>query len=392
MRKKGIIIATGIVLIFIYIVTSIEAKLDWTPTFDETDTKPLDTKVFFDELPAWFKDQRIKKVYTTFYEYQKIALSDSLVLPTNYISISENYTIDPSSFNTLLTYVGKGNAAFISAKYFPGFIKDTLNFIIKNKAKKIGIKTHTLHLTYTNDTLSYTSKLESDEVFIKDTLIYKELGYTLNKNDKKQLNFIGIPFQKGVFYIHTEPEIFTNYQLLESGATSYMNTLISYLPETGVLYNRTLKQDPNLSNNPLRYILSQTALSWAWYIGLIGIGMFIIFNSKRRQRIIPLIPPVTNTTTEFVKTVSNLFYETEEYNNIIQKKIIYFLEHIRNDYHLSTDKLDSDFVYKLAHKSNNSIEEVQILITMISKMRKNKFTTKTPLDNLNKKIEAFYKN
>lgn len=392
MSKKGIVIIFTIIIAFIYIVTTVEKELDWTPTFDEIDTKPLGTKIFFEELPTWFQNNNIKKIHTSFYEYHRDVLLDTMTSHSNYISISENYAIDSPSFNTLLSYVAQGNNAFISAENFPFFVKDTLKFHIKKKAVKIGEKRDTLHLTYTKDQLSLVRKLEGPGFYIKDTLIQKELGHTFSIPNEKQINFVAIPYQKGIFYIHTNPEVFTNYQLLASDNNSYINTLISYLPEKNVYFNRTVKQDPNLSDSPLRYILSQPSLTWAWYLGLIGMGIFIVFNSKRRQRIIPIISPITNTTTEFVKTVSNLFYETEDYNNIIQKKIIYFLEHVRSHYHLSTDKLDSDFIYKLAHKSNNSIDEVRLLITMISNMRKNKYTTKTPLINLNKKIEEFYKN
>jgi hypothetical protein len=146
-----------------------------------------------------------------------------------------------------------------------------------------------------------------------------------------------------------------------------------------------------LSDSPLRYILSQPALKWAWYLAVIGTGLFMIFNGKRKQRIIPDLPKKANTTTEFVKTMSNLYHETEEYNNIIHKEIKYFLEYVRSTYHLSTEKLDEKFIKNLTLKSGNNIEEVRSLIVMISKMKDRHFTTKVPLINLHKKIETFYK-
>lgn len=391
MRKKGVFITIGVIIVFILMVSNDEKPIDWTPTYDETNTKPLDTKIFFSELPNWFHEESIKKIHISFYEYYE---KDELYFDTtegNYISISDEYKIDPTSFNSLLDFVAYGNYAFISAHDFPNFVKDSLNFEIEYNPLIYGEHTQTLHLNFNNESLTYTNKLENNITFFKDTLLKKKLGYNLLKKKGKQPNFIGIPYESGIFYLHTNPEIFTNYQLLESNNTNYISTLISYLPKGSVFFNRTLKYDPELSKSPLRYIFSQAPLKWAWIVMLIGIGLFMYFNGKRRQRIIPITKKNKNTTTEFVKTVSNLFFESEDYNNIIHKKINYFLEHIRSYYHLSTDKLNKEFVKKLALKSGNSVEDVQLLITMISNMKGNHYSTKIPLINLNKEIENFYK-
>jgi len=391
MAKREKIIATIVVLLAIFIVSSGDEPLDWTPEYNETGTKPLDLKIFFDELPALFGDQPVRKVYNTFYEYKKEGFLDTLQTGQNYISISDRFLMDKVSFNDLLTFAGDGNTVFISARSFPSYVKDTLKFKTAYDPIPVTVKKNELGFYHTDAKLDYKSKLKENVTFIKDSTTFKKLGYMIDRKQKKQTNFIAVPFKKGLIYIHTHPEIFSNYQMLEADNTDYISTLISFLPEAPVYFNRNIKQDPNLTNSPLRYILSQPALKWAWYLGLAGIGLFMYFNGKRRQRVIPEIQPKTNTTTEFVKTMSNLYHETEEYNNIIQKEITYFLEHVRNTYHLRTEKLDDKFARKLALKSGNDPEEVKSLILMISKMRDVKFTTKTPLINLHKKIEAFYK-
>ncbi len=391
MSKKGIVITFIILLIFILIVSNKEEPLDWSPQYNEADSKPLDTKVFFDLLPDVFKDQPIKKVFNTFYEYEKEGHLDTLQSGVNYISISDKFTMDKVSFHALLKFIANGNIAFFSAKDFPAYVKDTLQFEIGFDPIPLGLQKNKLGFYHLDAVQEYESKLKENTTFIKDSTTFRKLGFMVDRKGKKQINFIAVPYQNGVFYIHANPEIFSNYQLLEAKNTNYINTLISYMPESLVYYNQNLKQDPNLSSSPLRYILSKPSLKWVWYLGLIGIGLFMYFNGKRKQRIIPEISPKTNTTTEFVKTMSNLYHETEEYNNIIQKEITYFLEFVRNTYHLTTEKLDDKFIKNLALKSDNDYKEVKSLIQMISKMRDLHFTTKIPLLNLHKKIEEFYK-
>jgi hypothetical protein len=391
MSKRGKIIAALVVFFAILFVSSGDEPLDWSPEYNESGTKPLDLKIFFDEFPALFQDQPVRKVFNTFYEYKSEGFLDTLQTGQNYISISNKFRMDKISFNELLTFIGEGNTAFLSAGNFPSFVKDTLNFRIGYDPIPVGMQKNRLGFFHSDAKLNYESKLKENITFIKDSTTFRKLGFMTDRKEKKQINFMAVPFRKGMIYIHTSPEIFTNYQLLEAENTNYINTLISYLPEAPVYFNLNIKQDPNLTNSPLRFILSQPALKWAWYLGLTGIGLFMYFNGKRRQRIIPEIPEKTNTTTEFVKTMSNLYHETEEYNNIIQKEITYFLEHVRNTYYLTTEKLDEKFIRNLALKSGNDPEEVRALVVMISKMRDLHFTTKTPLINLHRKIEAFYK-
>ena len=85
------------------------------------------------------------------------------------------------------------------------------------------------------------------------------------------------------------------------------------------LNNQTSKV---VSDSPLRFILSQPALKWAWYLLLAGVLIFIIFNLRRTQRPIPILPKNLNTSVEFVKTIGNLYYQEGDIRNLIDKKII----------------------------------------------------------------------
>jgi hypothetical protein len=390
MSKKGIIVFSFVLLMIVLVLFNRSHSVDWTPTFNDYETKPMDTKVFFDQVPFWFKEQSVKKIHTTFYEYDQYLRDQPIDSIKNYISISRDYDIDITSFDALLEYVAFGNDAFISAHSFPHFVKDTLNFETRYENTEIREAKHTLYLEYAKDSLAYTSKIPFGVAYIKDTLAVKKLGYLVADTGEELINFVGIPYYDGIFYIHTTPEVFTNYQMLEASDTRYLSAAISYLPQVPFLLDKAVKIDPEFSQSKLRYITSKESLRWGWYLLLLAIGLFVLFNAKRRQRIIPIIEPLKNTTTEFVHTVSNLHYEAADYNGIIQKKIIHFLEAIRSTYHLSTEKLDSNFVKKLALKSGNPLEHVQNLITLIIKMKSHKFATKEPLATLNTAIEKFY--
>jgi len=124
-KRIGWIIGIIIVLLFVFLNHG-DKNVDWSQTYNEEGTNPFDTKVFHDQLDFWFKDQSNKNLYTSFYEYQSDLDYESYSKKKNYISVSDNYTIDETSFNQLLDYVADGKQALISSNYFPDFVLDTL--------------------------------------------------------------------------------------------------------------------------------------------------------------------------------------------------------------------------------------------------------------------------
>jgi hypothetical protein len=119
----------------------------------------------------------------------------------------------------------------------------------------------------------------------------------------------------------------------------------------------------------------------------IGLILFIVFNSKRKQRIVPVIKPLENTTIDFAKTISNLYFQEKNYKDIIRKKIIYFLEKVRTLYHIETANLDDDFMLKLAHKSGKNEEDIKALIQLIVQLKNRGVFYEEDLIKLNKALE-----
>ena len=118
--------------------------------------------------------------------------------------------------------------------------------------------------------------------------------------------------------------------------------------------------------------------------------MFLIFNAKRRQRIVKEIKPHENTTVAFTKTIGNLYYETKDHNNLVEKKITYFLEYLRRVYFLDTQVLDERFTKLLIQKSGKDKEQIQQLVKSIVHLKAKPQCTEADLIHLNKQIEDFY--
>ena len=366
--------------------------IDWSPTYSIKDKIPYGMYVFDKEIGSLLKNQKLEKFNLTPYEFfDKKFNYDTLINDYNvkgtFLSISKTSNLDDQSVSEICSFVRHGNTAFISWEIIPNTLLDSLKLKMDNEYK------------YSNSIYNWLSNKKLDAKKYKiiegvntnyfskiDTLSTTVLGY--QNGDSTRVNFIKVKYHTGAFYLHTQPVAFTNFHLLKGDHHEYAEKVLSYIPETNVFWCTKDQNGEVISASPMRYILSQPALKWAWYIFLIGMIIFIIFNAKRKQRIVPIIPPLSNTTVDFTKTIGNLYYQEGDHDNIIDKKIIYFLEKIRNEYLIDTHKLDDDFIKKLHSKSGKKLDDIKNLVLLINLYRKNNFSSvEEDLIQINNAIE-----
>ncbi len=378
MNKSIKIYISVLVFIFILILVSDYDKpkpIDWRPTYSVNDKIPFGLYVFDKEIGSIFKKQKIQRISAvTPYEfldskYDEDSLVETYSVKGTFVNISVQNNIDDQSMKEIMYFVSHGNNAFLSMANFPKPLLDSLKFeytsnfrptdssLVWMANKKLSRKAY----KSTGDIADYFSKI--------DTLNTIVLGYQGNPKKKKNINFIQIPYKNGNFFLHMHPVAFTNYNLLKKDRYQYAENVLSYIPKGDIFWYTKLQTDENISGSPLRYILSQPALAWAWYLFLIGMLIFMIFNAKRKQRIVPILQPLSNLTIDFTKTIGNLYYQEGDHKNIIDKKIIYFLERIRTEYLIDTTKLDDEFVKKLHHKTGKDEKDIQELVFLINEHR-----------------------
>ncbi|WP_250434323.1 DUF4350 domain-containing protein [Hanstruepera flava] len=384
-------IAAIIVLLMVAEVTKPKA-INWRDSYSAADKIPLGCYVLFNELKNT-SDFDIETSNKSIYEALKHVDSSNkktLLLINDYISLEDEGSI------SLLDFVERGNTVFISTNYFYGRIADTLNLNFDQDYE--GFLKSSSYSTFSNPRLKSHNTLFEDVIenyFITsiDTLHTVVLGHVLNEDKTKQeINFIKVPFgdKDGAFYLHTNPFAFTNYHLLDD-KENYAAAVLSYLPNNPLIWDNYYKSGRKVITSPLRFILTNSALKWAFYIALLSLILFILFKGKRTQRVIPVIEPLKNTTVEFTKTVGDLYYQHGDYTNIIHKKTTYFLEHVRSSYYLDTNELSERFIEKLAIKSTNNKTDTKALIDFIAYLKSKSTHTENDLIELHKKIEEFLK-
>ena len=375
--KSYIVILVLIFFGIIYLDAQKPVPINWEPTFKLEDKAPYGLYLFDHEVEHLLNNKPIERIYETVYEhfeplYDYDKSVDNYTVKGTIVAISKNYNIDQESTKELFYFVGHGNSVFISAEDFSKTLKDSLNF---DNLSEFGIEKG-LYFSLANPKFNSNKSYLFKEGIINtyfseiDTTKTTVLGYQSIDNKTKLVNFIKVPYKSGFFYLHTQPSCFTNIHLLKGNHYQYTEGVASYIPKKASVFLMTNeRKEKNVSNSPLRYIFSQPSLKWAWLISLIGIIIFMIFNAKRKQRVVPIIKPLENTTVDFTKTIGNLYYQEGNHQNIIDKKIIFFLEKIRNEYLIETQVLDDNFIKRLHLKSGKNIDDIKKVVQLINYQR-----------------------
>ena len=331
---------------------------DWRKNFKTYQKSPFGLYVFNNEIKELFKN-KVKKIDQTPYDYY----TQNKEKGSHNILVIE-HEVDTESWNKILEEVSKGSNAMLIISEMPKEISDSIGYydsMISFRDENVLKLTDT---KYQNDFIKL-DKFPSGRGFTFIKPGSEVLGKTVEKNNDDQANFVKIKFGEGYFYVHCEPLFITNYYLLKPGNVKYAQDVFSYLDDKETLW--FLESNSKSSQFLLRFILSNPALKYAWWVLLGGLALFIFFNAKRKQRIVPIVEPLKNNSVDFVKSIGNLYLQEGDFHDMMSKKAQYFLNKVRMDLLIDTQKLDEEFAKKLHLKTGKPMEMIDEAIGLIKK-------------------------
>lgn len=379
-------------------------KTNWTENYKEKEKSPFGNYIIFNEAENVFENQHIEVLKEHFYDYTLFHYNEDSIAKKSYILIKDLAIKQNKEGNkALLEFVKNGNTAFIALNYFRKDFKDALEFTTNSLDKMAYNKANLKKLS---GKFSLKNKAFKDTVFNFERNI--RTAYFLEYNTNKTIvlgtteiggenlpNFIKIYHGKGAFYLHLNPVVFTNYYLLND-KENYVENLFSYLPNHTILWDKHIKNSTYGSKpkepSIFKFFLKHKTLTWFLVVSFIGLLLFMLFNARRKQRAIPIINELKNTTVAFTQTISNLYLNEGDHKNLVDKKIAFFLAKIRSKYLLNTNNLNADFMMKLALKSGNDLQKTKYLIHTIIALNKKTECSEEELIVLHKMIEKFLNN
>ncbi|MDR6566835.1 DUF4350 domain-containing protein [Chitinophaga ginsengisegetis] len=315
-----------------------------------------------------------------------------------YILVADKLFTTESDIDAMLDYVSRGNELFIAMNTPDPLLEKHLKFVTVEsnnmQSKKEGIVQRYADETIPMDTsFSYPGMVSGNYFSAVDSNTTNILGY----NYKNKPNFIRIEYRSGFIYLLLNPYTFTNYFLLHKQNVKALETQMSYLiNDAGNVYwddfynSQHSAQSGDFSE--WQVLMRYASMRWALWLAVVLMLLYVVFESKRRQRIIPDKPPVTNTSLEFVDAIGQLYYQQHNNYNLAYKMIIHFMEYIRSRYYLNTNVLNDEFIASLARKSLVPEGEIRALLQMVHHIQLEENISDDDLKDFYNRIQQFYIN
>jgi hypothetical protein len=387
MKNFKLYIFMSALLLIIYLVAQYNKpqQVDWAETLNNTHKSPFGTYVVYNRIKDIFPGAAVK----TFREPPYNVINDKGIQHGVYIIVGGSVNITEEDYNKLVQYIKNGNEVFIAASDFGQYLRKRIKVETQyNFGSESGTPIRLLNQDFKN----HWYKIDRGTTNGKFSNFDTTRALVLGENKGHDVNYIKYKMGKGALYLNANPLMFSNYSLLQNTGASYASKALSHLQKNNiVIWDEYYTQGRVGDESIMRVFLRYAQLRWAFYIAFFSLLAFVLYEMKRRQRIIPVINPLSNATIEFVNVVGQVYYEQRNNSNIAQKKATYLLEYWRSKYNVSTQKLNDELAYAVAQKSGADINLLNSLITQITLVRNNKSVSDQELIQFNQNIEQFHK-
>lgn len=367
-----------------------------------------------DKIPygTWFAHEQLNHIFPYAYienrsespdPYHNKAKSGKSLLDDDdsshslFIAIAPSIDPDAGEVEALSGFLAKGNHIFLSAFHFNQGLLDSLGLVTANSATFLA----------SGDSLQFTLQHPLEE----SSAVFHYPGYGahdyFSKYDSNTTHVLArdaagraifVQFKMksgGSIFFNTIPLSFTNFFLLHQSNNTYYDLAFSYLPGNieFVIWDDYFRDaGRNHYASSLSTILKQPALRAAFYIILLLMALLLFSEIKRRQRVVPVIPPLQNSSVDFVKTVGRLYLQRKDNLDLAQKMTTHFKEYIRNKFGLDTTALNDRFEELLAYKTGYPRTDLHQLLYAIKMAEDFQEMSDDSLMALSAQLDEFYKN
>lgn len=300
--KFPYLLSVFLIILLILSSTGKPVETDWRFDFTSSSQLPYGCEIIENNLKYVFPDKNVRISDRTIYE----TLQDSLNGPGVYLIVNDIFEPDEYDMKFLMEFIKRGGIVMVSSFKFSEEFQDSTGIHFTNRFydyqwDSLKFEDESLNIPGGYQTSKHTHPivtLNEDT----DTTVHTVFA----RNDLNEPVFFSKSFGEGRLFVHLFPIGFTNYYLTEPDAADFGYKSLAFLPVDDVLWDEHYKTGKIMIKTPLRYILSEPHLAWAYYILLFSAVLFIFLHGKREQRIIPVIKPFINTSIEYYKRTALL--------------------------------------------------------------------------------------
>lgn len=371
-------VLAALALVWGLAVLNAPRSLDWSPTYCNDRKEPLDTYALYRLLPT-LPGIRVAATRQSPYE----VLQDSAGAPAAYLFLQTSFHPGPADARALYRYMRRGGAVWLAADninldkrvdslwrlpklidvYTSPMQKDTATFGLR--APALRGRTARVPLRVVNTFFAQDAR--GRLVFHGPDSVQRAATAAILAADERQRPvLVRLPVGRGWLYVCTVPALLSNYGLLHHRNVRFAEGALSYLPAGQVLWDEFYKQGRSGDDSPLRVVLRSPALAGAWYGLLVGGLLFALLGARRRQRPVPTLRPLPNTSLQFARTVATLYRQGRNHQPLAALRIRLFFDYLRTRFQEPVPAgIDADYPRRLSLRTGVPEAEVVTLLARL---------------------------
>lgn len=367
-------------------------KTDWSVDLSEKNKNPFGLYLAYNSLPLLFPESKCSRIDAT---YKFTDLSNRFKNDTEksaVIIVGQSLNLLEREADSIIALAEQGHTVVLAVTAVDDALMQKLRLRKTygeveetDKTQCTSIKTSPLpQRDFCYRGYTFSSRFVASDT---STRLYRILG----TNGNNEPDYISYGIGKGKIFLHATPFVFTNFFLLQNNNEQYLRYAFSYIPAV---------KNVVWMNFNMRVAESEGAWSFMWkhpgtrmfiLLSLLVLLLYVLFELKRKQKPIPILKPNTNSSVAFVETIGRLYYNKGNHQNLAEKMIQHFLEHVRSNYYLNTSALDEEFVQLLASKSGVGKDKTASLVADIKQVQQGTSVVDDAfLFSLHSQIQQFY--
>lgn len=374
---------------------------NWEDSYNRSSPNAKDLQ-FFNELLAAHTQDSIYAL-KSFKQLESIPNYEK----ATYIFIGERFGLENKKYDSIIHLVDSGANLLLSFDYV------TQNVYDKHLAQNAYYWEYNAYIhAWVGDT-----SLRFNHVFQNDTLATD--WYVYDEDAILDTNYVAYCFAfnhpiayyekhgKGKVHLHSIPELFQNYQLLQPNGFAHCALILKQIPKNrpviwldlAILKNEVYQSDQSddegegddkQDNSLIQFILKNSALRIAFLLSIILLLLYVLFRSKRKESILPGVPEKRNMSLAFMETLSSIYISRNSPIGILQVLRKNFYQTVSRYYYidLTTKETREENIKRLIEKSDYDSEKLNDILKRLNP--KNKVVDAEELGIIYRMIREFY--
>ncbi|HEX7415202.1 MAG TPA: DUF4350 domain-containing protein [Bacteroidia bacterium] len=362
--------------------------IDWRRTYTKQDKIPFGCNAFYRLLSEDLFKNKVEQQNQTPFN----VLADMPDKKTTYVFVNTELSFSALDCKYLLDFVKEGNTVLMAANSFSGLIADTFKIETKYDYNLFNDTAKKLELNFYNSTLktkkNYTYPKSIEVFYFKS---FDTSKVTILAAADSNAVFIKTSWGQGNFYFLSLPDIYTNYFVVNDPNREVAYKTLSYIDANKIWWDEYYKSFNIKQGSELQFIFGNDSLYAAYTLAGVTLLVFMLFGLKRKQKAIPIVEPLQNTTLQFVEVVGSVYYDAKNHKIIAEEKINSLYEYLRSKFSVAGRTIDEEGLLRISKLSTIPLVEIKKLVAVINNILKQTSISEKELIELNFLIETFHK-